>query len=62
MQYDIRDNKIILHIHDRICESEEEILASELFVAVVTAAIKKLSKRGSILLDVFEKKKLQKKI
>jgi hypothetical protein len=56
MQYDIRNNKIIIQVHDRICETEEEILSSELFMAIVTAAIKKLAKRRSILLDVFGKK------
>ncbi|MBF0331534.1 MAG: phosphoenolpyruvate carboxykinase [Candidatus Omnitrophica bacterium] len=56
MEYNIRDNKIILNIHDRICETEEEILSSELFEGVVTSAIKKLTKRRSILLDVFGKK------
>jgi hypothetical protein len=60
MQYDIRNNKIILQVHDRICETEEEILSSELFIAVVTAAIKKLAKRRSILLDVFGKKDVTK--
>ena len=60
MQYDIRNNKIILQVHDRICETEEELLSSELFVAIVTAAIKKLSHRRSVLLDVFGKKDVTK--
>jgi hypothetical protein len=60
MQYDIRNNKIILQVHDRICETEEELLSSELFTAIVTAAVKKLAKRGSILLDVFGKKDVAK--
>lgn len=56
MEYDIRNDKIILHVHDRICETEGEILDSELFAAVVTAAVKKLELRNSILLDVFGKR------
>ena len=56
MEYDIRNDKIILHVHDRICETEGEILDSDLFVAVVTAAVKKLELRNSILLDVFGKR------
>ncbi len=60
MQYDIRGNKIILHIHDRICETEEEILSSELLTGIVSAGLKKLAKRRSILLDVFGKKDIGK--
>ncbi len=56
MEYDIKNDKIILHVHDRICETEGEILDSDLFVAVVTAAVRKLELRNSILLDVFGKR------
>ena len=49
------DNKIILRIQSRICESEEEIFQSKLFQGIVEAAIRKLSVRHSILLDVFGK-------
>lgn len=54
--YDIYDTKIILRIQNRICETEEEIIDSELFKGIVTAAVGKLAKRRSILMQVFGKK------
>lgn len=51
--FQVVGNKIILRIQSRICESDEEIFQSELFQAIVEAAIKKLSLRRSILLNVF---------
>ncbi len=56
--YDIFDNKIILHIQDRICDSAEEVISSELFRGIVDEAVQKLVKRHSILLDVFEKREV----
>ncbi len=53
--YDILDNKIILRTHDRFCETPEEIIESDLFRGIVTAAVGKLSRRKSILMDVFGK-------
>jgi hypothetical protein len=54
--YQILDNKIILRVPDRICESAEELFDSELFRGIVTAGIEKLKRRNSLLLDVFGKK------
>ncbi|MBF0485387.1 MAG: phosphoenolpyruvate carboxykinase [Candidatus Omnitrophica bacterium] len=54
--YDIRENKIILRIQDRVCDSAEEILSSDLFRGIVTDGVNKLVKRKSVLLDVFGKK------
>jgi len=51
--YQIIENKIIMHIREHICATETEILGSELFHGIVTAGLKKLSRRNSILLDVF---------
>lgn len=51
--YQMIDNKIVLRIYKNICATEIEVLDSELFSGIVTAAFKKLSKRNSILLDVF---------
>jgi energy-coupling factor transporter ATP-binding protein EcfA2 len=56
--FDIRDNKIILRIHDRICETEDEVIDSELFRNIVKTAIGKLSRRKSILMNVFGKKEV----
>ncbi|NLE64762.1 MAG: phosphoenolpyruvate carboxykinase [Elusimicrobia bacterium] len=51
--FQIIGKKIVLRVRQRICETEEEILNSSLFRAIVEAAVKKLTARGSILLDVF---------
>ncbi|MBF0618753.1 MAG: phosphoenolpyruvate carboxykinase [Candidatus Omnitrophica bacterium] len=53
--FDMMDNKIILRVQDRICETEDEVLSSELFSGIVTSALEKLVKRNSILLNVFGK-------
>ncbi|MBF0569570.1 MAG: hypothetical protein HQL18_02200, partial [Candidatus Omnitrophica bacterium] len=54
--FQMMDNKVILRIDRRICETEDEIYQSELFHGIVEAAIKKLTRRNSILLDVFGKR------
>lgn len=56
--FDMMDNKIILRIQNRVCESETEIFESELFKGIITAGLTKLAKRRSILLDVFGKKEI----
>jgi hypothetical protein len=59
--YDIRDNKIILRIQERICESSEEILSSDLFRGILTDSVAKLVKRRSLLLNVFGTKEVDDK-
>ena len=54
--YQMIDNKIILQIQENICATEQEILDSELFKGVVSAAFRKLVRRNSILLDVFDRR------
>jgi energy-coupling factor transporter ATP-binding protein EcfA2 len=49
------DNKVILRLKDRICETPEELLTSSLFLDVVRRYIKYLKKKGSGLLAVFGK-------
>ncbi|NTV29050.1 MAG: phosphoenolpyruvate carboxykinase [Candidatus Omnitrophica bacterium] len=53
--YDILDNKIILRTHDRVCETPEEVVESDLFRGIVAAAVGKLARRRSILMQVFGK-------
>lgn len=56
--YDIFDNKVILHIQDRVCETSEQIISSELFRGVLDRAVAKLVKRRSILLNIFGKREV----
>lgn len=52
--FEISDNKVIIKLHDRICETPDEILASSLFRTILERAIAKLVQRNSLLLDIFE--------
>ncbi len=54
--YHMIDNKIIIQMHENICDTAAEILDSDLFNGIVTAAFQKLSRRNSILLDVFSRR------
>lgn len=49
------NKKVILRIRDRICETSEELLESDLFVAVLSRYIGELKRRQSTLLDIFGK-------
>jgi hypothetical protein len=49
------DNKAILWLRDRICETPEELLASDQFRRVLEHFIHTLKKRNSSLLDIFGK-------
>lgn len=53
--FKIVENKIILKSTGRICETTEELLATDLFKTAVEAAVQKLVKRRSILLGIFGK-------
>ncbi len=52
----INDKKIIIKLKNRVCDTSEELLCSDLFATILTMAVKELSKRKSILLDIFEQK------
>lgn len=56
--FDIIEKKILIRLHDRICETTEEILNSDLFKEVVRRAVDQLSRRRSTLLAVFGKSKV----
>lgn len=53
--FSIIDKKIIIRIHDRICETEEELVLSALFREIVQGALGQLRKRNSYLLNIFGK-------
>ncbi len=50
------DNKLVLRLKDRICETPEELLSSTLFLDVVKRYMKDLIRKESKLLTVFGKK------
>lgn len=49
------NKKVILRIRDRICETSEELLESDLFAAVLSRYITELKRRQSSLLGIFER-------
>ncbi len=49
------DNKIIITLKDRVCETSEELLASELFHEIVKRFVNDLKKKDSPLLQLFNK-------
>ncbi|MBF0522803.1 MAG: phosphoenolpyruvate carboxykinase [Candidatus Omnitrophica bacterium] len=54
--YKVVDRKIILKIRNRLCETPEELLSSDLFRWVLSRFLKGLGQRNSILLNIFENK------
>ncbi len=52
-EYKIVGNKVILYTRGFLCETPEELLASDLFSEITTLYVADLKKRGSALLDVF---------
>lgn len=57
----ISEKKIIIRIKNRICDTSEELLASDLFRWVLTKFIDELSARNSMLVNIFESKKVTNK-
>lgn len=53
--YKFVDNKIILRIRDRVCESAEELLASPLFGEVLDRYVHQLARKDSPVLAMFGK-------
>ncbi len=51
--YKIADNKIIIRLRDKVCDSAEELLSSELFNEILRRYLKDLSRRESPFLRVF---------
>lgn len=51
--YRILEDKAILRIKDRICDSPLELLSSSMFFQMLQHSVEKLSRRNSRLLDIF---------
>ncbi len=54
--FEISQNKVIIKLQDRVCETPGEILASPLFRAILERAIDKLVQRNSFLLGIFDRR------
>lgn len=52
--FNIIEQKVIIRLNNRVCESADEILDSELCREIIKRAIASLQKRNSFLLGVFE--------
>jgi hypothetical protein len=52
----ISDKKMIIRVKDRVFDTSDELLSSDLFARVLTMFIRELSKRNSMLLHIFENK------
>lgn len=51
--FEIFENKVIIKLHDRICETADEVLMSELFKEIVHRCVQELVRRNSILTKIF---------
>ena len=47
------DNKVIMLLRDRVCETPEELISSQLFLEVLTRFIHDLKQKRSPLLQIF---------
>ena len=47
------DSKVVIRLRDRVCDSPEELLSSQLFYRVLYRCIADLSRKDSHLLDIF---------
>ncbi|MBI5416118.1 MAG: phosphoenolpyruvate carboxykinase [Candidatus Omnitrophica bacterium] len=54
--FEISENKVIIKLNERICETPGEVLASPLFRAVLERVIDKLVRRDSFLAGIFERR------
>ncbi len=57
--YKILEKKIIIQLHDRTCETVDELMESALFKEVLRRGIRQLEKRNSFLMEVFGKPAIQ---
>jgi len=54
ISHHISDRKVIIRLTRRLCETPDELLASEVFADVVGRCVADLARRHSILLHIFE--------
>lgn len=57
----ITNDKVIIRIHNRVCENPDELVNSELFRQIVNLSIDSLIERKSVLLRMFEAENIGKK-
>lgn len=53
--------KVIIRIHDRVCETSGKLLASDIFKEALKITVTHLASRNSLLLDIFVKRELTQK-
>ncbi|MBN1465156.1 phosphoenolpyruvate carboxykinase [candidate division KSB1 bacterium] len=53
--FKVVDNKVIIRLRDRVCETPEELIGSELFRQVLTRFVKSLEAKGSPFCRLFDK-------
>lgn len=53
-QFEILNSKVIIRIHDTLCDNAVELLSSVHFKKILDIAINKLDRRESYLLNIFE--------
>ncbi len=56
----IVENKAVLYIRERMCETAEEMLESDMFRMVLEHSLSKLESRNSPLIGIFENSKITK--
>ncbi len=57
--FEIFEKKVIIRIHDRICETTDEFLSSDIFLNVLKRGMDELAIRNPFLLNIFGKKYIQ---
>jgi hypothetical protein len=58
VSHHITDRKVIIRLTRRLCETPDELLASEAFADVVSRCVADLARRHSILLHIFENEEI----
>ena len=53
----VLDRKVVIRLKDRVCETSEELLESELFSRILKQVLAELGRRQSRLLDMFPDKR-----
>lgn len=59
--FEIAQNKVIIRLHDHVCENLDELFDSIVLREVVKRCIDELTRRNSFLMDIFGKKDVKEK-
>ncbi|OGX59143.1 MAG: hypothetical protein A2447_12405 [Omnitrophica WOR_2 bacterium RIFOXYC2_FULL_38_12] len=60
-EFEVFENKVIIRIKNRICETSDELINSPLFLQILKLCVKELQSHNSYLLNIFEKKDIDPK-